>query len=419
MNDEQLIWENYINIYSEGYGKTNEYTKEEFIRKLMNVAKIDQETATNIFHYYEEISEKHNKTESNKMLEINPKNGKYIVHQYNDYLFHKSYIDNIMVSMRQNNWKRPKPVVNKYQYSSEELNATEEYKENDIIPHLMRIAGISESEAIAYWHKIMITDKVKRNPQTNTYTIKTSALEPNVIKFELDFIPWHEKHDSKIYYHAGRFPIKVEDIKFDMGALGFHLGSERLVKYISKGTYKKNSGISHSQMASGNRLKISKFKVKANCGKKYIVYSNEDMPWEDGLLLPVYLYYQGIINKSDAIEMLQHFEVYDTREDDNYDYDEDEDTSYYIALDKIERRGGAYSGSNYHPADDLPMMSEHGRLYKDTAALEYIRRYLVDEFNYAAIEYINSAEGMHVTTEDDEDEEVSICILDPCILEDA
>jgi hypothetical protein len=170
-------------------------------------------------------------------------------------------------------------------------------------------------------------------------------------------------------------------------------------------------------MKAGKRLKISKFKVKANCGDKYIETSNEDMPWEDGLLLPVYLYYQGLINKKDAIEMLQHFEVYDTREDDDYNYNDDEDTSYYIALDKIERRGGATSGSGYHPADDLHMMSEHGRLYKDQAALEYIRRYLVDEYNYAAIEYVNSAEGMHVKEEDD-DEEISICILDSCILED-
>ena len=168
----------------------------------------------------------------------------------------------------------------------------------------------------------------------------------------------------------------------------------------------------------GKRLKISKFKVKATCEEKRVESINEDMPWEDGLLLPVYLYYQGIINKADAEEMLQYFEVYETRDEDDRLDPDDEDNSYFIALNKIERRGGSTSGSGYHPADDLPMMSEHGRLYKDQAALEYIRRYLVDVYDIAAIEYVNSAEGIHVTTEDD-DEEMSICILDHCILEDA
>ena len=76
MNDEQLIWENYISIYSEDSDKHSELTEEEFIRKIMEVAELTHENATKVFSRFSHDSERHNKTEHHKMFKINPNNGK-------------------------------------------------------------------------------------------------------------------------------------------------------------------------------------------------------------------------------------------------------------------------------------------------------------------------------------------------------
>jgi hypothetical protein len=423
MNDEKLIWESYKSIYSESSDVLHEFTEEEFIRKIMEVGELTHEEAMKVFSRYTHDSESHNKTNHHKMLIINPSNGKYIINDYNDYLIEPGYINNVFLSMSMSGWNKPRvvhdepsPTANAQKHSE-----TVELSDEEAVKYMMKVAKITEKEADAVWMKLLSAShrRVKRNEKTGIYTIDKMVLDPASIHTELGFIPWYEKNDHKIYYHAGRLPITASNVRFSMGALGFHLGSEKLVEYISKGSYKKDSGISNREMEMGKRLTISKFKVKSECGLRYIVDCNEDMPWEDPIQLSVYLYYEGIINKDDAKIFLDHFEVYDTRdEDDIYGFNnDDEDTTYHIALDKIERRGGASSGSGYHPSDDLPMMSQYGKMYKDRDGLEFIRRYLMDEYNYAAIEYINAAEGIHVMDKEG-DEELSICILDPCLLED-
>ena len=223
-----------------------------------------------------------------------------------------------------------------------------------------------------------------------------------------------DEPNPQILYHAGPTILKVEDIEFDRGALGFHLGTEQQIEYISKGTYKKDSGLSHRQMERGGRLKISKFLVSPHCPNgKYITIIESDMPWEDPVQLAIYLNYSGILNRVDVERALDVFGYQDNREDGEDIDDDDLGSLYYSVLDKIHRFG--YYSSNYHPADDLPVVHPYNEYFKDKQALSFVRNLLVEQ-GFAGIIYENVGEGMHVT--DSGEDQYSLCVLDKCILKD-
>lgn len=285
----------------------------------------------------------------------------------------------------------------------------------EMIHKIMQNGNISESDAervfdhytTATYYRVDKKPLVQLDQKTNTYNYKENDLSYKTINFVLDKLK--KDYDVNEFYHAGLKILKVKDIQFDMGALGFHIGKKELVDYISKGLYKKDSGISDYDRQKGKRLQISKFGVVRVCSNNLEIEEiKEDMPWEDPVQLSVYLFYVGLISKIDAIGLLTHFGYQDDRDMEDFnEYDMDYSDSLFTALDKIE------NNPNYHPVEDIGMMSEHSEFYKNKEALGYLRNLLVNTYNYAGIQYTNEAEGKFIG-----EDQISICVLDKCILSD-
>ena len=251
------------------------------------------------------------------------------------------------------------------------------------------------------WDKTKEEKKQKRETEQNS--IKTdNKPDPKILGlFYTD--------NSQILFHAGTRLLKVSDIEFDRGALGFHLGTEEQMEYISKGTYKKNSGLSDRQIESGKRLKVSKFLVSPKCGESRIEFIESDLPWEDPPQLVVYLYWVGCLERNDVEAALSVFGYEDNRE--VYHDENDLGNIFYDVLDKIDKKPGM---TNYIPVDDIPRLTEWGEFYKDKEALGYVRNLLIEK-GYAGFVYENVGEGSFVSSEEDQ---YSLCVLDKCILKD-
>lgn len=213
----------------------------------------------------------------------------------------------------------------------------------------------------------------------------------------LSFRSYYESFDAdngtSIWYHAGPFILTKDIIRFDLGSMGFHLGTKKQVEYISKGTYKRGVG---------KNLKISEFRLYDNYGDLYTETIETDMPWEDARMCVVYLVYAGIVNEWGAEKFLNSLGI-------DRDDDDDESKSFFIALDKIKR----YGSENYHPSDDLYMMSEHSAYFKHTESLGMLRRLLVDDYSIGAIKYLNEAEGVF------SEHTYSVCLLDKSLVADS
>ena len=301
------------------------------------------------------------------------------------------------------------------------LNENKTYTKNELIQHLITNGNINETdaekildyyttnqyEALEYYLPFIQLD-----PATNTYKISETRIggkppeslftDKSRIEYSLGQVKDYEKYTGiNEFYHAGPKILKVKDIEFNRGSLGFHVGKQELVDFISqkKGYFYDRKGT----------FKISKFGVKYNCGNgKEIIEIDEDLPWEDPVRLAVLFRYHGSIQKDDAITILNHFGYQDNRDLEYFDeYNMDHEDSLFQALDNIDK--GKYS---YHPVDDIGVVSPDSDFYKNQEALEYLRNYLVN-LGYSGIEYPNEAEGNLM-----QNSQISICILDKCALTD-
>jgi len=379
MNDRELIWEAYTSkqqlddiIYpEEGPTGTVELTKEELINILKQEGGFSysafnsSEPIENLIKFWESeksIIQQGQPVPKDRSHIIRTNKGTYII----DYKAYSTFLDNSYIKLSLQIYRNKLKESNRLREEMEKFNERERK-----FPQLFRHLDADE-------------------------------LAPN------------QEPSPQILYHAGTKILKVKDIEFDRGALGFHLGTKEQMEYISKGTYKRDSGLSHRQMQQGGRLKISKFLVSPVCtGGKYILRIDTDMPWEDPVQLSVYLNYVGLLNREDVEHALDVFGYVDNRDmEEDIGDDYDLGNILYTVLDKIQRFG--FDSDEYHPADDLPIITEHSEFYKDKQALGFIRNLLVEQ-GYAGIIYENVGEGTHVTSEESQ---YSLCILDKCILKD-
>jgi hypothetical protein len=301
------------------------------------------------------------------------------------------------------------------------LNENKTYTKNELIQQLITNGNINETdaekilnyyttdyyEALEYYSRFIQLD-----PATSTYKLSETRIngkppeslftDKDRIKYSLVEVKEHEKHtDVNEFYHAGPKILKVKDIEFNRGSLGFHVGKQELVDFISqkKGYFYDRKGT----------FEISKFGVKYNCGNgKEIIEIDEDLPWEDPVLLTVLFCYHGLIKNNDAITILNHFGYEDNRDLNDFDeYNMDHEDSLFQALDNMNK-----GKRSYHPVEDIGIVNPDSDFYKNQEALEYLRNYLVN-LGWSGIEYPNEAEGSLM-----QNSQISICILDKCSLSD-
>jgi len=367
MNDEQLIWEAYTTReqLSDDIFKKKipvELTKEEFLDLLFQEGELDSiEQAQKVLEYWEGTN--------NIILYNTPKpkdmsvivktiQGKYILDQNNYF----TYLSNSMITNALLSYPDYKSKKERHEKSMREFH-----------------------------------EKESKYPQLFKY-LDYDEFDPDDIH-------------PQILYHAGPKTLKVNDIEFDRGAMGFHLGTEQQMEYISKGIFKRDAGLSNRQIQRGQRLKISKYLVSPMANNKYIPRIETDMPWEDPVQLSVYLYYVGLLPRQEVESALDVFGYVDNRDEYN---DDDLGNILFTVLDKVDRFG--FYSENYHPSDDLPVVHPNNEHFKDPQALGFIRNLLVEQ-GFAGIIYENVGEGMHVSSE--HENQYSLCVLDKCILKDA
>ena len=296
------------------------------------------------------------------------------------------------------------------------VSGTSPDPKKEMIQQIMQNGKINQTDAERLLdHYLSSTEYIKDNkpiialdPNTNTYKFeherfKEWVTSPKIINFSVDKLKKY--YDVNEFYHAGPKLLKVKDIEFDRGALGFHIGKKELVDSISK-----KVGYFYDRK---NMSRISKFGLIRVCDSGLeIVEIEEDLPWEEPIHLIVYLFYVGLYNKIDAINLLQHFGYQDDRDLEEFDKnDMDFGDSLFVALDNIEKHHQRLN-SSYHPVDDLGVTTHPSEFYKNKEALEHIRKYLI-ECDFAGIQYPNEAEGRFIG-----DNHISICVLDKCILRD-
>lgn len=186
-------------------------------------------------------------------------------------------------------------------------------------------------------------------------------------------------------YHAGPRKLKVNDIVFDRGAMGFHVGTIDQAKWVASGKHKK-----------GSNLPISKYKVFDSVGYLYKEEIPHDMAWEHADILLVELVHDGLLNYTDAHDIVNLWD----------DLAVDRIEELHLLIDRAHRN---YGNSNFYPMDAFDTISLSSDVYKNREKLSLIRHALVEQ-GYGAIEYKNEVEG-NLTDK-------SICILDKSIIQD-
>jgi hypothetical protein len=295
------------------------------------------------------------------------------------------------------------------------VSGTSPDPKKEMIQQIMQNGNINETDAerlldhyLTYTgYRVDNQPIIALDPNTNTYKLKDEKYtdwitSSNIINFSINQLK--KDYDVNEFYHAGPKLLKVKDIEFDRGALGFHIGKKELVDSISK-----KVGYFYDRK---NMSRISKFGVVRVCDRLEIEEIEEDLPWEEPIHLIVYLFFVGLYNKIDAINLLEHFGYQDNRDLEEFDEnDMDFEDSLFAALDNIEKHHER-SNSDYHPVEDLGVTIHPSEFYKNKEALEHIRKFLI-ECGYSGIQYPNEAEGRFIGNN-----HISICVLDKCILRD-
>jgi hypothetical protein len=190
-----------------------------------------------------------------------------------------------------------------------------------------------------------------------------------------------DDNDDIIVYHAGPKKLKPSDIKFDLGALGFHVGT------LSQATDFSTGNASRVKNAP-----ISKFKLNDDA----IIELDSDMAWEHPDLLLLDFVNNNIISAGDAHKLATLWGM-----DTNDFYSSDESTNItHAKIDKANRSmTDFYSGDEY----DYNLSPE---FYKNREKLGQLRAVLIKRFN--GFKYPNDVEG--------DLGEYSYCILNPKML---
>ena len=188
--------------------------------------------------------------------------------------------------------------------------------------------------------------------------------------------------DDIIVYHAGPRKLKPSDIKCDLGALGFHVGT------LSQATDFSTGNASRVKNAP-----ISKFKLNDDT----IIELDSDMPWEHPDLLLLDFVNDHIISASDAHKLATLWGM-----DTNDFYSSDESTNItHAKIDQANRsmKPDFYSGDEYG-------YNFSPDFYKNREKLGQLRAVLIESFN--GFKYPNDVEG--------DLGEYSYCILNPKVL---
>ena len=174
-------------------------------------------------------------------------------------------------------------------------------------------------------------------------------------------------------YHSGPKKITIDNVNFDMGAMGFHVGTADQANFRTIGN--KNS-------------KMSMFEIYTTTpdGKLSIHDINRDMPWEhaDGLIIELVLL--GIIDKTEALNLLHSWnDLYS----DHVELIEDLIEQAYIIFDEDNTRKLEEFNSAEEIPNELFLSSD---TYKNKKKLNDIRLLLIKN-RTGAIKYPNEVEG--------------------------
>lgn len=180
-------------------------------------------------------------------------------------------------------------------------------------------------------------------------------------------------------YHAGPRKLNPNNIQFDLGALGFHVGTIDQAEYVASGKTKK-----------GKNLPISTFEVLDSVDGLYMDDVQTDMPWEHADLLIIEFVHLGMINDTDAHTAVNSW----------HDVSSELRNEIHQAIDKAKR---FFDRKNFYAGDEIGY-NLFSSVYKNRQKLEQIRHILINQ-GIGAIAYPNEVEGNKLG-------EYSIVVLD-------
>ena len=184
---------------------------------------------------------------------------------------------------------------------------------------------------------------------------------------------------SRVLYHAGPSVLTPEKVRFDRGAMGFHVGARTQAEWVSKEAIK-------DQMSS--------FSVKDSTDKFYTEEVDTDMSWEHADALLVELVSKGLINKEDALELAETWD----------DLSNAHEKALMADLNRVQFEDG-YVGLDGNVGEFMLQSPT----YKNREKLSQIRE-LLKTRAIGAINYINEVEGVGGDSQ-------AVAILDSSMLE--
>jgi hypothetical protein len=184
---------------------------------------------------------------------------------------------------------------------------------------------------------------------------------------------------SRVLYHAGPSVLTPETVRFDRGAMGFHVGARTQAEWVSKEAIK-------DQMSS--------FAVKDSTDKFYTEDVDTDMSWEHADALLVELVSKGLINKEDAIELAETWD----------DLSSAHEKALMADLNRVQFED-EYVGLDGNVGEFMLQSPT----YKNREKLSQIRE-LLKTYAIGAINYVNEVEGVGGDSQ-------AVAILDSTMLE--
>jgi hypothetical protein len=184
---------------------------------------------------------------------------------------------------------------------------------------------------------------------------------------------------SRVLYHAGPSVLTPETVRFDRGAMGFHVGARTQAEWVSKEAIK-------DQMSS--------FAVKDSTDKFYTEDVDTDMSWEHADALLVELVSKGLINKEEALELAETWD----------DLSSAHEKALMADLNRVQFEDG-YVGLDGNVGEFMLQSPT----YKNREKLSQIRE-LLKTYAIGAINYVNEVEGVGGDSQ-------AVAILDSSMLE--
>lgn len=171
-------------------------------------------------------------------------------------------------------------------------------------------------------------------------------------------------------YHSGPQTIDANDVKFDLGAIGFHVGTDDQANF---------------RTLSLKNKKTSKFEIYQHSvdGKLEIAETDMDMAWEHADALLLELLKENLIWPEDAYTILKSW------------YDEMDSTHFELINDFINfiENGSEREINRFEPTEEISrdfLLSRE--TYKNKKKLNDIRNLLISK-GIGGIKYKNEVEG--------------------------